>query len=79
MITHKEKFSEVYRTNLKRATVEQPEQYGFIIGNEDTVADKMLVAIDLGSYNKDGYAFKATCKELGIKHTYAAINAFWKS
>ena len=40
------------------------------------VADRMIAAITAKSYNKDGRAMKATCKRLGIKHTYTAINAF---
>jgi hypothetical protein len=40
------------------------------------VADKMMAAIEYGSYNHDGRAFKETCKVLGIKHTRKAINEF---
>jgi hypothetical protein len=36
-------------------------------------ANKMRSAFLAGSYNKDGRAIRATCRELGIKYTYKAI------
>jgi len=36
----------------------------------------MRVALQTGKYGKDSANFKAACKELGIKHTYKAINAY---
>lgn len=36
----------------------------------------MRRAIRKNSFNKDGRAFKATCKRLKIAHTYKAINNF---
>lgn len=29
-----------------------------------------------GSFNKDTKAFRDTCKDLGIKHTYKSINEY---
>jgi hypothetical protein len=75
-MTNKQRFAELYRANLHRAVTECPQDYAYIAGKVDTVADKMLAAIERGSANKDGYAFKQTCKQLGIPHTYKAINAF---
>lgn len=40
------------------------------------VADAMIAAVVAGSFNKDGRAFRATCKHLGIKHTYQAIRSY---
>ena len=40
------------------------------------VADKMNAAFWRGSASKDSRACKATCKTLGIKHTYAATRNF---
>lgn len=81
----------VYREELARAVAEHPEEYPWataptvIHGNLGTtilpartvteVADKMADAIRTRSYNKDGRAMRATCKRLGIKYTYTAINA----
>lgn len=75
-MTNKERFAEAYRRNLHLSVTECPVDYAYIAGRVDEVADKMLAAIERGSANKDGFAFKRTCKELGIKHTYKAINAF---
>lgn len=82
-----EMFASGYRRNLIVAVNESPEQYavgklGFSSNPTEyaeTTADKMLTAImerGIGSVNKDSVAFKRTCKELGIKHTYKAIEAF---
>jgi hypothetical protein len=75
-MTNKEAFAKAYRENLARAVTERPDDYSYIAGKVDVVADKMLAAIERGSANKDGYAFKQTCKQLGIKHTYKAINEY---
>jgi hypothetical protein len=78
-MTNKEIFSEAYRRNLERAAQSRPDQYGFIVGHVNETADRMLAAVERRTYNKDGFAFKWTCKELGIKYTYTAINNFWRS
>lgn len=58
------KFFEVYERKLR-------ESYG--LDRIPVVMQKMRAAWERGSANKDGPACKATCKELGIKHTYTAI------
>ena len=40
------------------------------------VADRMLAAIERGTYNHDSPAFRLTCKRLGIKGSRKAIEAF---
>ena len=77
-MSNKKIFREIYRRNLWRAAQELPD-YGFIIGRVNETADKMLAAVERRSYNKDGAAFRWTCKELGIPHTYKAINEFWRT
>ena len=42
----------------------------------EELAYKMMAAFEKGSANKDGKGIRRTCKALGIKHTYKAINAF---
>ena len=85
-------FMEVYRAELEKAVAEHPEEYGIQrvsakAGLEtlatpaefaQIVSGRMEDAMIRGSYNKDGRAFKATCKILGIDHTYKAINSFVK-
>ena len=79
MMTNFERFAECYRRKLKEAVTARPEDYRYAVGQTDEITDKMMAALLRGSANKDGYAFKQTCKELGIKHTYQAINAFIKT
>lgn len=75
-MTCHEDFMEVYSTELKRAIVEHPDEYAYPVDEAEVVVARMSAAIARGSYNKDGRAFKATCKALGIAYTYSAINAY---
>jgi hypothetical protein len=84
-------FARVYREQLALAVEKYPNEYPWYRGtvvhandgihtipakSVECVANKMLDAIALGTYNKDSRAIKATCKILGIAHTYAAINRY---
>jgi hypothetical protein len=42
----------------------------------DMMAKKFTEGLASGTANKDGDGIKRTCKELKIKHTYAAITEF---
>ncbi len=75
-MSNRDRFLEVYREKLAAAVAEHPLMYGWPIGELDTVMGRMAAAIDRRSYSKDGQAFRATCRALGIKHTYTAINEF---
>lgn len=75
-MTNRETFETTYRRNLAATVERYPLEYGNITDIVDEVADKMMAALDRRSYNKDGRAFKSTCKELGLAHTYKAIEAF---
>lgn len=66
----------VYTQELTRAVADHPAEYGFPVANVPTVVEKMRAAIEVGSFNHDGRAFKATCKRLGIKYTRRAINDY---
>lgn len=44
----------------------------------EDLAYKMMPALIRGSASKDGKGINRTCKALGIKHTYKAINDFLK-
>lgn len=67
-------FMVTYREELYKAVEQYPGEYAFTRAHAPDVADRMQAAFARGSYNKDGRAIKATCKRLGIIHTYAAIN-----
>jgi len=66
-------FKDTYRKHLKALRLEQPDYFVWPIEDLEIVTDRMLDAIDAGSFNKDSLSFKRTCKELGIPHTYKAI------
>ena len=71
-----ETFAKVYHQALADAVAQYPNEYAWPVENAPAVAAKMLEAIKRGSYNKDSRAIKATCKTLGIKHTYKAIDEY---
>lgn len=75
-MTNRERFEAVYREELPKAVLKYPEDYAWPVEQAPVVADKMMRALDAGTFNKDSRAFRATCKVLGIKHTYQAIRAF---
>ena len=68
-----ETFMKVYEECLREAITSHPEEYRYGLDAIPGVLEKMRPAIYNGSYNKDSRAFRATCKKLGIKHTYSAI------
>ena len=88
-------FRAVYVEELARAVEQYPDEYPWahreevIVGNLGTtalprmtvedVAARMFAAMERGTYNKDGRAFKATCKRLGIAFTYSGIAAYCAS
>ena len=76
METNLERFAKAYRKHLKEAVTADPQNYAYAADRTDIIADRMLAALEKKTASKDGYAFKKTCKELGIKHTYQAIYAY---
>lgn len=69
-------FMQIYTEQLEKAVRNYPTEYTWPVENVPTVAAKMRVAFMNRTYNKDGRAIKATCKVLGIKYTYTAINEY---
>ncbi len=69
-------FLDCYYQNLLKARREYPEEYAWPDSEMSVVFNRMTKAIKTGTFNKDSRAFKATCKELKIKHTYTAIREF---
>ena len=72
-----EKFHAIYAEQLRKAVAANPHEYGNPTPErtETTIAN-MVKAFAMGTANKDGTACRATCKVLGIAHTYKAINAY---
>jgi hypothetical protein len=75
-MANKDRFAAAYERNLRKAVIEHPDEYSWPVENVAAVAAKMMAALERGSANKDGRAFRATCKELGIAYTYKAIQRF---
>lgn len=71
-----EKFIAEYEKQLSLAVEKYPEEYGYSVAKVPEVVQRMKVAIANGTFNKEGRAFKNTCKALGIKYTYQAIKEF---
>lgn len=79
IITNFDRFTQVYVEELTQAVLKYPDEYTWPVENVPNVAAKMIQAFRAGTYNKDGRAIKGTCKRLGIKYTYTAINAYLKA
>ena len=73
-----ETLKQVYAKNLELAHAKYPNEYMYPALEIPYVLLRMNAAIDNMSFNKDSHAWKMTCKELGIKHTYKAIKEFIK-
>lgn len=71
-----QQFRELYLVELERVVREYPEEYAYSIDTVPAVVDRMMEAIRKWTFNKDSRAIKATCKLLGVKHTYAAMRAW---
>jgi hypothetical protein len=69
-------FFEEYSKQLEFSIKEDPENYAYSVNELPQVLERMRAAIERGSFNKDSPTFKRTCKALGIKHTYKAIDEF---
>jgi hypothetical protein len=67
---------EIYEANLIKVVTEHPDLYEWPLSQVHMVAEKMRIAFENGSFNKDSLAIRATCKHFGIKFTYAAIKTF---
>ena len=75
-MTNLELFLQRYKRNLREAVERHPDQYCWPLSDLDNVVTRMASAFLAGSYNKDGYAIRNTCRELGIPYTYSGINAY---
>ena len=70
-------FIRVYTEELERAVKDHPTEYPWYPSIPvSSVVAKIHDALKRGTYSNGGYAFKATCKRLGIKCTYTAINGY---
>jgi hypothetical protein len=72
-----QRFYDTYVRQLTKAVQDNPRGYAFNVGQVPHVARKMVLGLSTGVASKDGKAIEATCKELGIAHTYTAIRAYF--
>lgn len=77
-MTNLDNLKHVYAENLKLAHSKYPDEYFWPIEEMPEVIKRMSVAIDKLSFNKNSKAWSMTCKQLGIKHTYKAIEDYIK-
>lgn len=70
------RFCEVMEKNLTFCVTTMPEVYAYPVSEIPAVMGRMRFALMRRSYNKDSPSFKRTCKDLGLRHSYTAINAF---
>lgn len=75
-LTNRQWFKMVYSICLKQAHKQYPSQYAWPENELLNVYERMCIAIDKGTYNKDSHAFKQACKMLDIKHTYSGISEY---
>ena len=57
----------------------KPDEYAYAasLHTPESLAAKMTASMAADNANKDGEGIKRTCKSLGIKHTYAALRAYF--
>lgn len=66
-----------YRKQFTQNVLDNPSIYGWYPSTPiDVVADRMITSLKTNACSKDGLAFKGTCKALGIKCTWSAIDEF---
>ena len=71
------KFQTILTGHYHSLFANDPE-YAYAAGRTtpEALAEKMTASLLSGSANKDGAGIKRTCKDLGIKYTYTAIQEY---
>ena len=86
-MTNQEKFKGIYEEELgvevtthseKHPWLHKPGKTGFGKKTIAEVVDNMITALREKRMNKDTPALKRTCRRVGIKHTYRAIQEYLK-
>jgi hypothetical protein len=74
-----EQFIRLFKTNLRQSQQSRPELYTWSYDQFNLVFSRFEQAFkNRKGYPKKGLAIEKTCKDLGLKNTYKAINAFLK-
>ena len=61
---------------LNNCITHRAEKYAYSVEHIPGMLERFRNAIQHNAFDKEGDAFKATCKALKIKHTYKAIKEF---
>lgn len=80
MSTNRERWLATYTEELERAMSEHPDEFLWKPGTTAAgLAARMTDSLARGLANKDSRAIRATCRRLGVTHTYKAIQPFLAS
>lgn len=79
MIGARTRFMQEFCNQLADLHAQNPRRYKWPITELPNVVGRMKTSLVYNGYEKDAPAVKATCKALGIKNTYEAINMFINS
>lgn len=70
-------FRDTYSKCLTEAVEKYPDEYVWRQSlTIEKVVDSMVMAVERGSYNKEGRAMKTTFKLLGLAYTYRALDSW---
>lgn len=78
-MNNKERFLAEYTRILSEQVTLFPARYAFGLDRVPSFSKEMVDGLACGLGSNTGYACKATCKLLGIKPTYKAIEAYLKA
>lgn len=77
-MTNKQRFEDTLSAIYRELFITDPNySYSAQTISPEALAHKMTDGLHKGSANKDGEGIKRTCKAMGIKQTYKAIQAFF--
>ena len=65
-----------YTIQLTRAVTRHPTLYSYSVSQVPGVITRIREALPANKYMTNGRAFRATCRNLGIKPTYKAVRDF---
>lgn len=76
MVNARSRFMVEFRNQLAQLHDKNPQLYKWPITELPTVVGRMSLALNNAAYEITAPAVKATCKVLGIKNTYVAVQVF---
>jgi hypothetical protein len=74
-----QEFAVPYTRHLEACVRRRPDEYCYTLEEVPDVVRRMTLAFTAGTYNADGLAIRATCRELGLKPSRRALERFFNS